>query len=115
MFVFLAVKLEKEKKKMHVSDRATRRTYLVTYSQADREKSPKRQSFGECVENAFNSCAGVIRVSHWVCSLEQHAQGGKHYHVSVKLTGPRGWKAVTDFLANIHNINVNFSDNHQQS
>ena len=49
---------------MHVSDRATRRTYLVTYRQADREKSPTRQSFGEYVKNAFNSCAGVVRVIH---------------------------------------------------
>ena len=43
---------------MHVSDRATRRIYLVTYSQADMEKFPTRQSFGECVENAFNSAEG---------------------------------------------------------
>ena len=66
---------------MQVSDKTIRRTYLVSYSQLDREKFPTRQSFDECVENAFNSCAGVVRVSHWASSLEQHAQGGEHYLV----------------------------------
>ena len=44
--------------------------------------------------------------------MEQHAQGGKYYHVSVKLSEPRRWEAVRDFLANRHGINVNFPDNH---
>ena len=108
---FLSCEIRK-RKKMHVLDRATRRAYLVTYSQADREKFPTRQNFGECVENAFNSCAGVVTVSHWAYSLGQHAQGGEHYHVSAKLRGPRRWKAVRDFFAYRHGINVNFSDNH---
>ena len=43
---------------MYFSDRATQRTYLVTYSQTDREKFPTRQSFGDCVENAFNNVLG---------------------------------------------------------
>ena len=39
-------------------------------------------------------------------------QGGEHYHVSVKLSGPRRWRAVRAFLANRHGINVNLSDSH---
>ena len=108
----LNYEIRKRKKKMLVLGRATRRTYLVNSSQADREKFHKRKSYGEYVENACNSCAGLVGLNHWASFLEQHVQGGEHCHISVKLSGPRRWKAARDFLANRQGINVNFSDNH---
>ena len=87
-----------------------RRTYLITYSQADRTKFPSRQSFGEAVANEFNSGDPKGKVAYWVCALENHANGGEHYHLSLKLTGPRRWLTVRNALQRLHNININFSD-----
>ena len=55
-----------------------RRTYLVTYSQADLKKFPTRESFGTMLEAKFNAGPGKARVSHWACCLEEHQEGGFH-------------------------------------
>ena len=45
-----------------------RRQYLVTYSQADGQIFPTRESFGNVLESEFNSGnSKVIEVSHWAC------------------------------------------------
>ena len=95
-----------------VHARSMRRTYLVTYSQADLEKFPTRESFGEALVEAFNSGTGKVKVEFWAASKEEHQDGGKHYHVSLKLSGPKRWKAVKDKLFKDHGIVVNFSDKH---
>lgn len=46
--------------------------YLVTYSRADLEKVPSRESFGLVIVNAFQVVSGV-EVLHWVVSQENHA------------------------------------------
>ena len=45
--------------------------YLVTYSRADLEKVPSRESFGLVIVNAFQVVSGV-EVLHWVVSQENH-------------------------------------------
>ena len=90
--------------------RCARRTYLVTYSQADLVKFPDRKSFGDAVCMAFNK--GTVNVLHWACSLEPHKTAGQHYHVSLKLSGPKRWKSVKENISNTHGIVVNFSDKH---
>ena len=95
-----------------LSPRTVRRTYLVTYSQADLVKFPSRQSFGEAVVNTFNSGSGKVKVEFWACSREDHKDGGKHYHLSLKLSAPKRWKGVKDKLVREHGIVVNFSDRH---
>ena len=47
--------------------RFPRRTYLVTYSQANLKKFPTRKSFGKCIKSPFNKGTGKVRVSHWTC------------------------------------------------
>ena len=89
------------------------RTYLVTYSQADRTKFLSRQSFGEAVKNEFNLGDPKGKVAYCSCALENHANGGEHYHLSLKLTGPLRWLSVRNALQRLHNINVNFSDSHE--
>jgi len=91
---------------------ATRRTYLVTYSQANLNRFPTRESFGEAIKTAFNCGSGKVQVEYWACSLEEHQNGGRHYHVCVKLTGSKRWLSVKEHLRNTHNIVVNFSGNH---
>ena len=68
-----------------------RRTYLVTYSQADLNKFPTQQSFGKMLEEHFNGGSGMAKVTHLACCLEEHQDKGLHYHVSLKLTAPKKW------------------------
>ena len=44
--------------------RIGKRQYLVTYSQADIEKFPTRESFGKMMEEEFNSGSSQVKVSH---------------------------------------------------
>ena len=70
------------------------RTYLITYSQANLEKFPSRQSFAECVVDAFQNRASKETFQHWVCCMENHADGGKHYHMAIKLSAQKRWKGA---------------------
>ena len=92
--------------------RTLRRVYLITYSQADQEKFPTRQSFGEVVQEAFNSGSGKVTVQYWATCLETHENGGVHYHTCIKLSGPKRWSSVKNSLLNNHGVSVHFSDQH---
>ena len=74
-----------------MNNRTLRRVYLVTYSQADKLKFPSRQHFGKAVEEALNSGTSKVKATYWACCLENHQDGGEHFHVSIKLTGPKRW------------------------
>ena len=80
----------------------------MSYSKADRIKFPSRQSFGEAVEAAFNAGSGKVGVSYWVCCKENHETAGQHYHVSIKLSGPKRWNPVKCALFEKHGPVVNF-------
>jgi hypothetical protein len=91
----------------------SRRTYLITYSQVDLSKFPTRQSFGEQVVAYFNEGAGKVEVEHWACCREPHdTTSGIHYHLCLKLSGPKRWKRVKEKLTDNHGVVVNFSDGH---
>ena len=92
--------------------RVERRTYLVSYSQADFNKSPTRECFGKMLEKKFNAGSSNAKVSYWACCLKQHQDGGVHYHASLKLTGAKKWRRVKESVMRDHNITVNFSDSH---
>jgi hypothetical protein len=47
--------------------RSGRRQYLITYSQADINKFPTRESFGKMLENEFNAGTSQVKVS--VCHI----------------------------------------------
>ena len=68
-----------------------RRSYLITYSQADLNKFPTRQSFAAAVCEVFTSERSKFRPQHWACCLENHGDDGFHYHMALKLTGPKKW------------------------
>ena len=100
---------EEDNFKIELKTSQARRTYLVTYSQADLSKFPTRQSFGEQVVAYFNAGSGKVEVEHWACCQGLHdTTAGVHYHLSLKLSGPKRWKRVK----NNHGIVVNFSDGH---
>ena len=54
-----------------VNSRLPRRTYLVTYSQANLTKFPTRKEFGKCIKKHFNSGSGKVKVRHWACAKEK--------------------------------------------
>ena len=92
--------------------RIGRRQYLVTYSKADSQKFPMRESFGKMLEDEFNSGNGKVKVEHWVCCKESHEQNGFHYHCALKLTGVKKWLSVKNNIQRKHDIVTNFSDSH---
>ena len=65
--------------------KSNRRTYLVTYSQADLVKFPSRQSFGEAVEAAFNAGSGKVGVNYWACCKENHETDVSEFLIKHKI------------------------------
>ena len=94
-----------------INSRCGRRTYLITYSQADLRKFPTRQSFGQMIEQHFNAGRAKAKVSHWACCLEGHEDGGLHYHLSLKLTAPKKWLKIKNAIIKEHDVTLNFSAN----
>ena len=72
--------------------------YLVMYSRADQNKFPTKQTFGEQIVAYFNERSTTKAcVKHWACNLERHKNtSGIHYHLYIKLSGPKRWKSVKD-------------------
>ena len=93
-----------------VNTNVGRRTYLVTYSQADLSKYPSRKEFGEMIKRYFDAGASKVKTEYWACCLEEHNVGGYHYHVSLKLNGVKKWYAVKQNITSKENIVVNFSN-----
>ena len=89
-----------------------KRQYLVTYSRANTEIFPTRESFGTAVEEEFNAGPGAVKVDYWACCMEPHETEGIHYHCSIKLTGSKKWKSVKERLNMKYKIQVHFSAKH---
>ena len=89
-----------------------RRQYLVTYSKANLEKFPTRQSFGTMLAEQFDYGSFKVKVLYWACCLEQHTTGGVHYHCSLKLSGSKKWVQVKRRISETYGIEINFSGNH---
>jgi len=92
--------------------RAVRKTYLITYSQANRILFPTRESFGQKIAVLFEKGDSKVKVVQWACCLENHQNGGDHYHMAIKLSAAKRWKSVKDALAKDSGIQVNFSNKH---
>ncbi len=92
--------------------RTVRSTYMVTYSQADLKRFPTRESFAKVVVRTFES-KGKVKPLHWACSREDHADGGKHYHLALKLSGNKRWNRSKARLMDEYGISVHFSSRHE--
>jgi hypothetical protein len=91
--------------------------YIVTYSRADVSKFPTKKHFADAIVEAWKSCG--ISVSHWVASIEGHAQTDDnkemimyHYHMALKLEKQGRWLQVRRFLDDTYGMKVHSSDNH---
>ena len=89
-----------------------RRTYLITYSQIDKSKFPTRESFAEACVQSFSQGKSTVTVVQYACCLENHIKGGEHYHLCLKLSGPKRWKSAKQHLLNVHKVSVHFQDKH---
>lgn len=87
-----------------------RSVYMITYSQADLTMFPGRQEFSEAVVEAFS--ATTADIIQWVCCQEQHVNGGKHYHMAIKMSKSMRWLPIRRYLLDNHGINVHFSNRH---
>lgn len=93
-----------------LNKRRARSVYLITYSQADMERFPTREGFAKSVVDMFNE--GRVKVESWVCCRESHKDGGKHYHLAIKLTAPKRWALIKTRLIKQLDISVHFSSSH---
>ncbi len=92
-----------------LNKRMSRKTYLVTYSQADESKFPTRQSFADAVVEGFSQGKSKQHVVQWVCSKEEHQDTGFHYHLAIKLSGNKCWMPTKRYLIKKHGIVVHFA------
>ena len=93
----------------------TRRSFLLTYSSADMKKFPIRESFSNAVVHCFNEGSFKIEACYWVCGREPHPNtSGFHYHMAIKMSGPKRWNLVKRKLQENHGTVVNFSTSHDQ-
>ena len=92
-------------------DNASCRTYLLTYAQADLQRVPDTASFVNIILDAFQEGTSTSEIVQWACCMEDHEDGGKHFHMMVKLNKPRRWKPIFNSVWRNHSIAVNFSSN----
>ena len=82
----------------------------MIYSKADLSKFSSRKSFREVLVAGLAYGPGNVKLEYWTCCLEQHENtSGQHYHVSVKLSGPKRWNPVKTYLAESYGIYVHFT------
>ena len=94
--------------------------YLITYSRADLEKIPTRQTFAETVCEAFAKTRHAT-VKQWVVSHEMHSNTTDstsanifHYHMALKLQMRARWLSVRNLLDERYGVKVNFSGKNEE-
>ena len=83
-------------------------TYLITYSRADLELFPTRESFGLATAEAFDSGTSKVKVVYWASALENHQDGRKHFHLALKLSELKWWLSVENVLSTTYDIDLTF-------
>ena len=64
-------------------------SYLLTYAPGDMKKFPNCSTFSECILNAFTTVKSSRTVKEWACYMEDHADGGKDFHMALNLSEVR--------------------------
>lgn len=93
--------------------RAVRKTYLITYSQVDKNKSSDKERFTEQVIEAFDPTKeSNVQPVQWASCEEYHQEDGTHYHMCLKMSNNKRWLGAARYLREVFKINVHFSDSH---
>ena len=53
-----------------------------------------------------------VAVQHWACFKDSHQDRGPHYHMTIKLSGPKRWLSVKNSVEKSHGTVLHFSDKH---
>ena len=48
------------------------------------------------------------RIMQWACCMEEHADGGKHYHLAILFSGNRRWLTIKNAVQQAHGISLQF-------
>eukprot|EP00112_Aurelia_sp_Birch-Aquarium-sp1_P019281 Seg4738.2 transcript_id=Seg4738.2/GoldUCD/mRNA.D3Y31 product="hypothetical protein" protein_id=Seg4738.2/GoldUCD/D3Y31 len=97
-----------------LGSRCVRKVYMITYSQADTEICPDRESFAHEVLEAFDfKPDDPIRPLHWAVCKENQNIKGFHYHMCIKLSDNKRWLSAKKKLLDERQINVNFREGHR--
>lgn len=95
-----------------INSSQARRVYLLTYSKADLDKFPTRESFGNAVAMAFTNSSHKAKPKHWACCMEDHADSQSvHYHVALALTNAKRWLEAKRKIQSTYGVSVHFSEN----
>ena len=78
--------------------RVARKTYLITFSRADKGQFTSKQLFANAVVEAFSQGKSKEHVLHWACGKEVHKEEGFHYHMAIKLSGNKVWLSAKRYL-----------------
>ena len=94
-----------------LGSRQVQSIYLITYSRANEEIAPNRESFVQLVRDSFDNADPLTRcgIVRWVCSQERHRDGDIHYHMAVKLNARRRWLKIHNYLGERHRVKMHFS------
>ena len=87
-----------------------RSVYLITYSQCDASGLTKAD-FAKVILDSWKACYRC-RVVQWVASQELHQNGGRHFHMAIKLNTKCRWLRARNYIDKEHGIKVNFSYHH---
>ena len=84
-------------------------SYLLTYAQADIQKFLNCWTFSECIFDAYTKGKSLRTVKEWACCIENHADGGWHYHMALNLSETRRWQPIKNYIFNRNKLSVNFA------
>ena len=62
--------------------------------------------------NMWWMCNGCAKVKHWSCCLEEHKDGGLHFHLAIKLDRNQRWISSKTYLIDVYGISVHYSNRH---
>jgi len=91
-----------------------RRLFLVTYSQLDENIFPTRKSFGTMLHREMDRGESKSKVKYWACCMEQHTEGGFHYHCVILMSDVKKWASIPDRIQDIYGIRVHFSEGKEE-
>ena len=83
-----------------------RSVYLITYNQCDASGLTKTD-FAKVILDSRKACYRC-RVVEWVASEELHQNGGRHFHMAIKLSAKSRWLRARNYIDKEHGIKVNF-------
>ena len=88
-----------------------RSVYLITCSQWDASIRLTKGDVAKVILDSWKACYRC-RVVQWVASKELHQNGGRPFHMAIKLSTKSRWLRARNYIDKEDGIKVNFSGRH---